>query len=366
MGFARRMFSRVLPLLPVLLAVNAAAITRDLPAVAHPEEKFPTDRTVVWTPLFQAAWDRMNADLGGRPIKVEPPNPLMNLLDSFEWNAESVMPKDRWKVWSGEANKEFLDQANREAAIMLGEADGPFDPSAASGTPHSRLVLVLMDRKLNFKKALHRSTTAPLAFKDRAGKETKVQFFGTRGDGSGAFSQSVQVLYKDNASQAVQLLTDGEESVVLYMPRNEESFAFASGKVKVWFEDGFRGEFGSATDRSLHPKDDLRIPYVTLSNQVDFEPLLDGSRTYKEGEPPWIVTRALQQVDFEMTEKGAKVRARVELGADPFGEPPPPPPMVPRSFIFDKPFFVFLWRDGAKWPYFAAWLGDANSLQPSK
>ena len=345
---------------------DAPAMAGALPAVAHPEEKFSADKTIVWTPLFQAAWDRLNADLGGRPIKVEPPNPLMNLLDSFEWNAESVMPKDRWKVWSGESTKDFLDQANKEAAGMLGEAQGPFDPGAASGYSQARLVLALMDRKLHFKKALHRSATAPLVFKDRAGNETKVRFFGTRGEGSGAFSESVHVLYKDDASQAVRLLADGDESVVLYMPRNEESFAFASGKVKVWFEDGFRGEFGSATDRSLHPKDDLRIPYVTLSNQVDFGPLLEGGRTYKEGEPPWMISRALQQVDFEMTEKGAKVRAKVELGGDPFGELPPPPPMIPRSFIFNKPFFVFLWREGADWPYFAAWLGDADSLVPWK
>ncbi|QJE98314.1 hypothetical protein [Luteolibacter luteus] len=360
------MFTRALPLLPVLLAVNAAAIAQDLPAVAHPEEKFPADKTIVWTPLFQAAWDRMNADLGGRPIKVEPPNPLMNLLDSFEWNAESIMPKDRWKVWSGQANKEFLDQANNEAAAMLGEAQGPFSPGAVSENPQARLVLALLDRKLTFTKALHRSASAPLVFKDRSGKETKVQFFGTRGDGSAAFSDSVHVLYKDEASQAVRLLADGGESVVLYMPRNDESFAFASGKVKVWFEDGFRGEYGSANDRSLHGKDDLRIPYLTLSNQVDFQPLLDGGRTYKEGEPPWVITRAFQQVDFEMTEKGAKVRAKVELGGEPFGDPGAPPPMVPRSFIFDKPFFVFLWCDGAQWPYFGAWLGDASSMLPPK
>lgn len=55
--------------------------------------------------------------------------------------------------------------------------------------------------------------------------------------------------------------------------------------------------------------------------------------------------KAEQRLKFELTEKGAKLRAEVEMLAAPFGEPPPPPPTVPRFFHYDRPFFVFLWRD---------------------
>jgi hypothetical protein len=37
---------------------------------------------------------------------------------------------------------------------------------------------------------------------------------------------------------------------------------------------------------------------------------------------------------------------------------------VPRRFLYDRPFFVFLWREGAEWPYFGAWIGDESSLEP--
>jgi hypothetical protein len=46
--------------------------------------------------------------------------------------------------------------------------------------------------------------------------------------------------------------------------------------------------------------------------------------------------------------------------ADPFGAPPPKP--VPRRFIYDRPFFVFLWREHAEWPYLGVWIGDASAL----
>lgn len=76
-----------------------------------------------------------------------------------------------------------------------------------------------------------------------------------------------------------------------------------------------------------------------------------------------LLGKAEQRVDFELTEKGAQLRVVVEHNLDPFGEPPPPPPMVPRKFVFDRPFFVFLWRDNADWPYFGAWIGDDSALE---
>ncbi len=62
---------------------------------------------------------------------------------------------------------------------------------------------------------------------------------------------------------------------------------------------------------------------------------------------------------FELHERGARVRAVAEGGMDPFGGPPS---TYPRDFSFGRPFFVFLWRDKAEWPYFGAWVGDASAM----
>jgi hypothetical protein len=40
-----------------------------------------------------------------------------------------------------------------------------------------------------------------------------------------------------------------------------------------------------------------------------------------------------------------------------------PPPVVPRDFHYDRPFFVFLWREGAEWPYVGAWVGDDAGME---
>lgn len=48
---------------------------------------------------------------------------------------------------------------------------------------------------------------------------------------------------------------------------------------------------------------------------------------------------------------------------DPFGGPPEKPTIVPRHFICDGAFYVFLWKDDAKLPYFAALIDSPDVLK---
>jgi len=71
----------------LFLGLLLATVHADIITLAHPDETLPANNTVVWSPLFQAAWDELNAKCGGAPDRVEPPNPLMQKLDSFQWDA---------------------------------------------------------------------------------------------------------------------------------------------------------------------------------------------------------------------------------------------------------------------------------------
>ena len=309
----------------------------------------------------------MNSDLEGRPVKVEPPNPLMEKLDSFEWQSGEVMPEGRWKVWSGIATADFIANANREAAQMTGEAKGPFsEVDEHAGEQRSRVILALLDKELQFTRKLHPSASAPLAFRGGDAKELPVRFFGVKGGFSAGFGKVIRILHRDKESHALRIEAGGAESLVLYLPARSESFDAACKKLRDWRKEGLRGEFGSPLDPGLHANDDLRIPYIDLGATADFKPSLSGLRFHRGHQDPWVIVKAEQQVKFTMTEKGAKVRAKVELAVDPFGEVPPPPPMTPRKFYFDRPFYAFMWRDDAEWPYFGAWIGDASVMETWK
>ena len=341
----------------LLLPVHAEVVT-----VPHPSEKLPVGKTVVWSPLFQATWDVMNKTLGGKPSRVEPPNGLMARLDEFKWDADKVMPEVGWKVWGGEAKKAFLETVNKEAAAMTGEAQGPF--KLVEESPGRLACFGLLEREVEFETPFFRSRKVAMKF---GAEKAEVSYFGVNGELSGNYGESIKVLAfrPVDGSHALEVsCKKGDDKVVFYRPPAAQDFATACKWLRQWKKDYVvNAELpGSWAERVLHEGDDVRVPYVSLETSADFSEGLQGGRFHGNAGDPWRIDRAEQVTKFELFETGARVRVEASIEADPFGGDLGPEP-IPRKFIYDRPFFVFLWRDGAEWPYFGAWIGDASALE---
>ena len=343
----------------VLLGL-ASPLVAGTGAVTHPEEKFDSAQTVVWTPLFQATWDRLNGFYGGKPVKVHPPNELIDKLNRFEWDATKVMPQKGWKTWTGTATSKFLEQVNREAREITGENENPFHLQQEN--PQAAALFGLLDRELSFTRPFPRSLKEPMEFAGKAGKQ-KVHFFGVRGKGSGGFSVKVLAYLPAENSHAVEITCgDRDEAVLLYRPSGAIDFAEACRLLRTWRQQWHTKKSSfKEDDPHLHVGDDLRIPYVKLDSTIDFKDRLDSERLH----PNRTIARiscAEQVVKFALHERGAKVQAKTSM-EDPFaGELE----TVPREFRFDAPFFVFLWRKDAELPYLGAWIGDASAMEAWK
>ena len=333
--------------------------------LTHPAATLPPNRTVVWSPVFQAAWDQLNTRLGGPPVRVEPPNALMAMLDAFRWEPGKVMPVGSWKAWCGPATHDFLKQVNREAAAITKEPEGPFILLQESSG--SLAFFSILDRTVEFQRAFFRSSKIPLKFRASDG-EHPVQFFGVRDDAGEGFGDSVRILAwrPIDRSHAIQIrCKQADDTVILYLPAQNQDFATACHWLRTWRAqskpDAQRS--GAWNDGTFHTGDEIQIPFVTLESRANLTPLFGGVRYHgKKGKPeiPWNITRVEQLTRFELHENGARVRVEVS-GEAAFG--PGPPPTVPRRFLYDRPFFVFLWREQAEWPYFAAWIGDGSALK---
>jgi hypothetical protein len=148
---------------------------------------------------------------------------------------------------------------------------------------------------------------------------------------------------------------------VLYLPALPQTFATACRGLRTWRgrHQPDQGRWGAWNDRFLHDQDELQVPYLTMDSTADFAPQLASTRFIKDQAQSRRISKAEQKLRFVLHERGAKVDATVE-GNGPFGGAPE---ITPRRFIHDRPFFVFLWRDKADWPYFGAWIGDTESMQ---
>ncbi len=307
----------------------------------------------------------MNKEIGGKPKEIEPPNELMARMDAFVWKSESVMPEGAWKAWAGEATPDFLKRVNAEAREMVGEE--PFHLSGkeiprTKDTPGTIACFGLLDRKVEFVKPFYRSKAVPMEF--GAGK-SPVRFFGATGDESEEYRSVVKVLaYRPvDGSYALEIgCKGGDDRVILYRPGKVQDFATACRWIRTWRmafdpKDALPGVWD---DRQLHDGDEVQVPYVSLDAAADFSGLLKGGRFHGIVGDPWTIRRAEQKTKFELHEKGASVRVEASMEADPFASPPP---NFPRRFIYDRPFFVFLWRENAEWPYLGVWVGDDSALR---
>jgi hypothetical protein len=343
-----------------ILALGFAAhASAGVITVPDPHSPLPEGGSVVWSPLFQATWDAMNREVGGKLEKVDPPNELMARLDAFEWKPEAVMPEGAWKTWAGLATPDFLKRVNAEAARMTGEEKGPFSLSE-NPAPGTIACFGLLDREVEFAKPFFRSAKAPLRF---GSAKSPVQFFGTTAAHAAAHGDVVKVLAYTPAddSHALEISCKGaDDKVILYMPGKAEGFAAACRQIREWRKAWDEAQAEKSADRQLRMGDEVRVPYVALDTAASFTGALQGGRHYGIEGDPWKVIRAEQKTKFELHEKGARVRVEASLDLEPFG---PAPVIKPRRFIYDRPFFVFLWRENAEWPYLGVWVGDTSALR---
>ena len=221
----------------------------------------------------------------------------------------------------------------------------------------------LLDRDVEFLTPFFKSVKIPMEFGQ---EKTAVRFFGTKGELSDGYGETVKVLaYRPvDGSHALEVSCKGtDDKVIFYRPPAGQDFATACRWLREWRRTfQWNKELpGTWNDRLLHETDEVRVPYVSLDLVEDFTGKLSGDRFYEQNGVPWRIHRAEQVTRFELHEKGAKVRVETSMEVGPFGSISES--FVPRKFHYDRPFFVFLWREEAEWPYFGAWIGDGSALR---
>lgn len=324
-------------------------------------EKLPSPgQTQVWSPLFQASWDKLKSNHAGKLLRVDPPNPLIIKLEQFSWKKDKVMPPEGYAVYAGPDTAEFAKETAADVKKRFGIE---LQPSALPQNGQGMAYYGVLARDLNFQKHFFRSRSKPMTFLDRNNQKHVVSFFGTAGRNSQLYGKNVEIIqyYPEKKSFTLSILTDqAGEKIVIHRPEKTTSFQNAFEQIKSAKATPLQGHWGAVDDRRLHKNDILKIPYLKLHNTTDLTTLLDGKRYYESESQPSFIARAYQITQFNLSETGAKIRAQSDM-SEPFGGAP-----TPRKFICDEPFFVFAWRDGARLPYFAAWIDGPDALTPFK
>lgn len=343
----------------VSLTVSASA---EIVSVPHPDVMVAPGQTVVWTAAMQAAFDRLIGSKASMKFeKVTPDNSLMDRMRAFQWDESKTLPKDGWFALSGPATPELAEKATTAWRKMAGANEPAIKFSDADG---NLAAVVGISRDFQFKKAFKPSTDTGLMWR---GSPEPLKFFGIRSTEAGDYAANVRVLawHPAKRMQALQLMAkEGDDTMVLYMPEEPQNMLEAVTWVQAWRDewDKRKGDGLSWDDLRLHEEDDLRIPEIDLDAEASLADSFAGLIQFKGESIPYQVGRADTMTRLQVDATGVKFSSKAEMGMG-FGGLPPTPQPRPRRFWFDKPFFLFLWRDGADLPYAGVWFGDTSSFK---
>lgn len=310
------------------------------------------NQTLIWSPLFQAMWDEMNEFNGGNPEPVSPENKLITALDSFKWDEKTVLPENEYAIYVGNATQAFAEETARKVREKFGiEITTSRLPQSPTGTAAYGILL----NKVDFTTPFFDSKKQSIGFSPENKESSKVHFFGTKGKHSERFNRSIKVLKYEKQSFALSIGTKTtNQKLIIYLPDKKISFRDSIENI-LQYQNAKTKLLNISTD------DTIKIPHLSFTSDTNFTDLLKGARYFPELNEFRHIIEAYQITSFHLDKKGAKVYVKTGSADDVFGGPPQPP--EPRDFIYDKPFYVFLWQDGAKLPYFASWVGSTDGMK---
>lgn len=106
-------------------------------------------------------------------------------------------------------------------------------------------------------------------------------------------------------------------------------------------------------------EDELMIPYVGFNLEKNFGYLC--GTTFKTGNEQHSLQQLKQRNAFVMDETGVQVESEVQMLTDSAGVSPITPPK-PQHLIFNRPFYIFMKRNGNFYPFFAVYIQNPALL----
>lgn len=323
-------------------------------------EVLPKGATTIWTPGFQRCWDELRGRFNLERINLV--TPTSEVLDAFEWDAKATIPIGTSISVVGGAGPEFARTANRIINQAFGPDTPKLNPKDWNSWPFNGIsCLTVMKQRVEFELPFREYAPGPAPFTFLDGREELIRYFGSYGTLKPQYAGMGWVLaYEPSEQIAIRLrLRDAEESMFLVMDSRIDSIGEAINLIRRL--GGNAKKPGSLLDDD----DTLLVPHLSLSNQANFLPLLNGEFR-GPGDP--ISRRfhaALQLVELELNETGADMETRSFLVPPSFlGKSGPKLGKdEPRKLVFDRPFFLLLWRKGGSHPYLAVYVGGGGLLK---
>lgn len=334
-----------------VLRVDSTKLSQTI-VTGHMEALISEGKNVLYCSSFQLAWNELKQYFGTREIKLTEEPPLVRFLNKSLSTSEDICEKNCLAV-AGPLTREFLDDLNYALRRKFGD-EAPFVTVEGMGQEWF-IAYGFIFKDLEFTKHFE-SLREPVYFESSKGT-TGVKAFGIKQfveENSHHMKMAEQVTifeYKDDSHFIVRLQPDSKQDEIVLAK-------VSPGKTLLQTIETVMATVTGDKD-SLDQGDTMQIPTFNFDITHSYAETL-GKHVIREENHYGPIEAALQGIRFKLNEKGARLRSFGMVIGSNGGETEHD--NLPRKFIFDRPFLIYLKEKGAKYPYFALWVDNPELL----
>ena len=304
----------------------------------HLEQVLEPGKNVLWCSTFQLAWNELCALLG-EPVHWENEPPMVAALNK-KTATKDDLDEASYVAMAGYVGDGIIRKIEKALKKKFkGQASPELLPARESVPGNWWVTYAYLWKHLPFEWAFTRFEY-PLSFGDSLVESFGIYQYDHWQDDEVKMASQVFILdYKSNDDFIIEVKTRSKADRLI-LAKIAPVGTLAQTVVRV------RRRIADVAPTSMQMAENLEVPVLDFAILREYTELMgNGSR----------IVIAKQKTRFRLDETGAVLKSEA-LGG--FGGGPP------RRFVFDKPFLILLERHGAKNPYFALWVGNAELLVP--
>lgn len=328
-----------------LLTLNIQTFASDIEFQTTMSSKtIASDR--LWVGSFQLVWNDFMDKIVFGPVKFREGNPtIVNELNKQSFTTNDISEKSYYK-YAGKVRKNTKRLISKSLKKKFGTNSELLDKLDLTERNDMYLIYSMLYKNFEFSKEFDK--LGHFAF----GDEDMAEYFGINKDSNPIIAQGVNVLfYNDPSDYAVELITMSGDEVYLYKTSSNKPFNLIYSDLQKK-QKNFNGK------KELKSVDELRIPVINLTAEKTYDELTNrrimGTNL--------VINKAIQSVNFNMNNKGVKLKSEAGLTAVTTSLLPPEE-LVPRLFYFDNTFVIFIKEKKKTNPYLAIRINDITKFQ---
>ena len=325
--------------------VPIAQVNTKLSIVTSLEDEITSN--TAWCGTFNLIWNDLKNDLAKQDIIFTPQPTAVDNLNKGTFNTSCLSEDSYYKVYGAPttALKKQIEKAIKEKFNETSDILDDF--SWEEEESDNYFLYVMLKKEFEFPKVFTKLENGDF------GKYKNVKYFGIDSSTDEAVRNQVEVLYYNSSSDfAIKLKTKQNDEVIISRGNTENNF----GDIFKGITEK-SGKYNGST--TLNETDKLKIPNIKFNLKEEITEVENKPFTFSNGQE-YCIDKALQTIQFELDEKGGKIKS--EAGTS-LKATAVMPTENPRNFLVDDTFTIFLKEEGRDLPYFAAQISDISQVQ---